>query len=195
MSSDATANNSLTTSTASSGGATITSTIVPRDHIVTNSILLEHADLSVQPVISDANFKTLVRHCLKSQDPTACDSMAHWDVSKVTNCDLLFWEPTNDPNDDWVLLKGADTFNVDISRWNVSSCTTMKGMFNGAAAFDQPIGGWNVHRVTDVSAYKFIWVINRLCPHFLTLQSKSTYPTRKIDESDVPGCKAVQYGY
>lgn len=132
-------------------------TFAPRDHTISSSILLEQADVHnvhVPPVISDANFKTLVRHCLKSHDPSACDTMAAWDVSRVTDCALLFWEPTNDANEDWVLLDGADTFNVDISKWNTSSCTTMKSMFNGAASFDQPIGDWNVHRVTDVSTGK-----------------------------------------
>ena len=129
-------------------------TATPREHATTvapNSILLEHANLNEHPSISDANFKTLIRHCLRSEDPTACDGMAHWDVSKVTDCSLLFWEPTGDENGDWILLKGADTFNVDISDWNTSSCTTMQSMFNGAVSFDQPIGNWNVHKVTDMS--------------------------------------------
>lgn len=104
------------------------STYAPRDRISSSSILLEHADLNSHPIISDANFKTLVRHCLKSHDESACNGMARWDTSRVTDCSLLFWEPTNDANEDWILLKGADTFNVDISGWNTSSCTTMKSM-------------------------------------------------------------------
>jgi Mycoplasma protein of unknown function, DUF285 len=112
-------------------------------------VIDEEANLNSTLVqIDDTNFKTLVHHCLKSHDKTACDSMAHWDVGRVTDCSWLFWEHNGE---EWTLLRGADTFNVDLSAWDTRSCTTMQSMFNGAVAFDQPIGDWNVERVTDMS--------------------------------------------
>ena len=43
----------------------------------------------------------------------------------------------------------ATVFNQLIGDWDVSSVTVMKFMFNGATVFDQPIGGWNVSKVTN----------------------------------------------
>jgi Mycoplasma protein of unknown function, DUF285 len=116
-----------------------------------NMVTDEEANLNRTVLIDDTNFKTLIHHCLKSHEKTACDSMAHWDVSRVTDCSLLFWEPSNGSDEEWVLLRGADVFNVDISAWDTRSCTTMQSMFNGAVAFDQPIGNWNVQQITDMS--------------------------------------------
>ena len=130
--------------------------------------MLEYADVDESPKLDDTNFKTLVRHCLRSENESACNGMQHWDTSRVKDMSWLFWEEPNtgttttsttnnggtsrsSSRDDWILTKGADTFNVDLSRWNTTSVTTMQSMFNGAVSFDQPIGDWQVARVTDMS--------------------------------------------
>ena len=59
-----------------------------------------------------------------------------WDVSRVTNMDLLF-------NDRF-------KFNADISRWDVSHVTTMNYMFDNARAFNQNIARWDVSQVTQM---------------------------------------------
>ena len=35
-----------------------------------------------------------------------------------------------------------DTFNEDLSAWDVSSVTNMRGMFSETGAFNQPLNGW-----------------------------------------------------
>jgi hypothetical protein len=45
----------------------------------------------------------------------------------------------------------ASEFDQPIGGWNVSRVTNMYGMFGWATAFDQPIGEWNVSNVNDVS--------------------------------------------
>lgn len=45
----------------------------------------------------------------------------------------------------------AQSFNQDISGWDVSNVTNMSGMFNSAVSFDQDIGSWDVSSVTDFS--------------------------------------------
>jgi len=46
---------------------------------------------------------------------------------------------------------GEDTFNEDISHWDVSSVTDMNFMFRQADAFNQDISSWDVSSVTDMS--------------------------------------------
>ena len=47
---------------------------------------------------------------------------------------------------------GSQTiFNRDISAWDVSSVTNMRGMFNAAASFNGDISSWDVSSVTDMS--------------------------------------------
>ena len=147
---------------------TTTSTTTSSSTTNTNMIVLEEASVLLSPEIDDNNFKTLVRHCLRSEDETACDGMQYWDTSRVKDMSWLFWEepPSSSGNSggsgsssssrstsktDWILTNGADKFNVDISGWNTTSVTTMTSMFHGAVSFDQPIGSWNVASVTDMS--------------------------------------------
>lgn len=42
-------------------------------------------------------------------------------------------------------------FNGDISNWDTSNVTTMKGMFMGLTSFNQDISVWDVRKVTDMS--------------------------------------------
>jgi len=44
----------------------------------------------------------------------------------------------------------AESFNQPIGNWNVSKVTTMREMFNRAHAFNQSIGSWNVSKVNDM---------------------------------------------
>jgi surface protein len=48
------------------------------------------------------------------------------------------------------MFNGSAAFNQPIGEWNVSAVTTMHGMFEKAAAFNQPIGKWNVSAVTTM---------------------------------------------
>jgi surface protein len=50
------------------------------------------------------------------------------------------------------LFQYKDTFNADISRWDVSSVTNMGYMFQQASAFDQAIGSWVTSNVTNMFA-------------------------------------------
>lgn len=49
------------------------------------------------------------------------------------------------------LFEGCSLINdVNITRWNTGSITSMKNLFFGCSAFNQPIGSWNVSAVTNV---------------------------------------------
>src|SRR5690606_33782278 len=47
------------------------------------------------------------------------------------------------------LFQDAIIFNGTIDNWNVSNVTSMNDMFSGATSFDQPLNNWNVSNVTN----------------------------------------------
>jgi len=62
-----------------------------------------------------------------------------WDMSNATSIQQMF----SDAN---VFNNGGSS---DINNWNTSGITNMSNVFNQAAAFNQPIGDWNVGSVTS----------------------------------------------
>ncbi|MEJ6625276.1 MAG: BspA family leucine-rich repeat surface protein, partial [Flavobacteriaceae bacterium] len=49
-----------------------------------------------------------------------------------------------------VSLFNSTSFNTDISFWDTSNVTNMKGMFYGASAFNQNIGSWDTSSVSNM---------------------------------------------
>lgn len=48
------------------------------------------------------------------------------------------------------MFQNSSTFNEDISKWNVSNVTNMNSMFDGATAFNGDISHWNLRSVTNM---------------------------------------------
>ena len=48
------------------------------------------------------------------------------------------------------MFEGAAAFNGDLSGWDVRNVTNMGGMFRGAAAFNGDLSGWDVRNVTNM---------------------------------------------
>ncbi|MEO1030593.1 MAG: BspA family leucine-rich repeat surface protein, partial [Bacteroidota bacterium] len=68
-------------------------------------------------------------------DVTATDTP---DLSGATSLDYMFADCTN--------LVGTATFNS----WDVSSISSMEGVFFAASVFNQPLNGWDVSNVTNL---------------------------------------------
>ena len=77
--------------------------------------------------------------------------IGNWDVSRVTDFSYMFHnaEIFNQP----MTGKNAEFCSCrrGISEWNTSSALTMRGMFQGARSFNQPIGSWNISQVKDLA--------------------------------------------
>lgn len=57
-------------------------------------------------------------------------------LSQVSNMELMF--------------NSADSFNGDVSNWDVEQVTNMQQMFSGAYEFNQDLNSWNVINVTNM---------------------------------------------
>ena len=73
---------------------------------------------------------------------TQYGAIGSWCVKDITDMNYLFSVSGND------MFSGASSFNSDISRWDVSSVTTMAYMFQYASSFNSDISKWDVSRVT-----------------------------------------------
>ena len=110
--------------------------------ITTLLILFYFVIITAQTPITDANIKIAVNTCLSTNpiDGMCSESeygaMPSWDVSNVTNMNLLF--------------RRDSSFNGDLSAWNVGNVTNMVGMFTNAASFNRDISSWDVSNVNTM---------------------------------------------
>ena len=65
------------------------------------------------------------------------------------NKNISSWDVSN-VTDMSGMFMFAYSFNQDLNSWDVSKVTDMIGMFNGASSFNQDIGSWDVSNVTDM---------------------------------------------
>jgi hypothetical protein len=82
-----------------------------------------------------------------------------WDPSAVTNFNGLFSRSVYDDDDDDENTEEEDpenedyenTFNEDLSRWDVSSGKNFSFMFCGASSFNSDLSSWSVGKSVDFS--------------------------------------------
>jgi surface protein len=98
--------------------------------------------------------------------PTDCFTTRDELKSAVDRYDQGYWDDTDSfkygwPTGSWCvdnatdmssLFEGLDTFNQNISYWNMSAVTDMSSMFNGASSFNQDLSKWNTSAVTTMNA-------------------------------------------
>ena len=63
--------------------------------------------------------------------------------------DLSEWDVSN-ITDMTFLFNDASNFNSDLSNWDVSNVTNMSSMFNGASDFNSDLSSWDVSAVTNM---------------------------------------------
>jgi len=72
--------------------------------------------------------------------------ISDWDVSNVHDMNGVFY------NGCWNYCISTTNFNADISRWDVSSVTSMSYMFSSAQSFNGDISRWDVSSVTYMNS-------------------------------------------
>jgi surface protein len=80
-----------------------------------------------------------------------------WDAFNHTfnGCSNMVYNATDIPNMTSVtsmigMFRGCSLFNGDITLWDVSNITNMSSMFQGASIFNQDISSWNVSSVNNM---------------------------------------------
>lgn len=122
----------------------------------------------ITSIISLGSFPNLTSlHYLLSQTRLGLTVPASLPSSVTDLSYLFFWqEPSNDQStalpdlSHWntsnvTLMRGTfrghPTYNLSLSAWNVSNVTDMSNMFYGAAAFNQDLNTWDVSRVSNIT--------------------------------------------
>ena len=113
----------------------------------------------------DGNFSSSFRYCSNFNS-----DIGYLGTSKVTNMSNMFQFNTNFNNggspsiSGWTInttnnvsmywmFRATAPFNQPIGSWNVSKVTNMESMFHGASSFNQNIGSWNVSGVTTFTNF------------------------------------------
>merc|ERR1719201_1128273 len=77
-------------------------------------------------------------------------------TAKVFNCDISKWDVSS-VTSMYGMFWGAILFNSDISEWDVSRVSNMYGMFMDAAAFNIDISKWDVSSVVTMDYMFWHW--------------------------------------
>ena len=76
------------------------------------------------------------------------------------NQDISSWDVSS-VTSMYAMFLYAESFNQPIGNWDTSSVTDMSGMFSSADAFNQPIGNWDTSNVTNMSGMFYNSVFNQ----------------------------------
>eukprot|EP00961_Rhodomonas_salina_P248861 3363547-Rhodomonas_salina.1 len=130
------------------------------------------------PVANRAALDTLKSNCLNldprghsSAPGDACDLFVNADTSSITdmnqlfyiwphstfNADLSKWDVSSVTSMFWMFNGAASSFNADISKWDTSCVTNMQQMFGhaGPTGFNADISKWDVSKVRDMATMFF----------------------------------------
>ena len=72
-----------------------------------------------------------------------------WDISRITDLSWVFCADSDTHGD---CNPACQSFNDDISGWDVSNVESLGGTFYQAYVFNQPIGNWNTARLINMGA-------------------------------------------
>ena len=100
--------------------------------------------------ISNGNFKLCTTLVTDMSGSTA--PFRNFFNDNSFNSDISFWDVSNVVNMDGMFFE-ATTFNQNIGNWDVSSVSNMGSMFKGASSFNRNIGNWDTANVTKMLGF------------------------------------------
>ena len=133
------------------------------------------------------------------------DSLTNYCTSKIVDIRGLFsaltpgntfnqnissWDVSNVTHMNSMFV-GAQFFNQDIGNWDVSNVTDMSSMFSDASYFNQDIGTWDVSNVTDMNSL-FLWAssfnqdLTQWCVSQFTTMPGNFSPSSALTASNHP---------
>ena len=95
----------------------------------------------------DKEFSTNDNIIITECKATQCYDLSKLDTSEITDMSHIF---TNSKFNDIHSTNGIGLHNGDISNWDVSNVTDMRGMFAFAEKFNRPLNKWDVSNVTNM---------------------------------------------
>ena len=105
--------------------------------------------------ITDLTFIDAIDNCLAERpvdgecttygSSSGYGTMPNWDVSQITKINMFLSDTFSYQG--W---GNKETFNADLSSWNVSSVQDMYRAFTGCDAFNQNLNAWDMSSVTNV---------------------------------------------
>ena len=105
--------------------------------------------------ITDLTFIDAIDNCLAESpvdgecttygSSSGYGTMPNWDVSQITKINMFLSDTFSYQG--W---GNKETFNADLSSWNVSSVQDMYRAFTGCDAFNQNLNAWDMSSVTNV---------------------------------------------
>ena len=106
--------------------------------------------------INVSNIKDM-SHLFDATD--ACSGYDGNPIFETFNGDISLWDVSNVTNMSFMFIK-CEKFNCDLSQWNVSNVRNMKAMFNWCIKFNCDISKWNVSNVENM------WCMFHMCRNF-----------------------------
>ena len=106
-------------------------------------------NLSIKEEISNGNYNLCTTLVTNMSGESISGVFQNFFNNNSFNSNISFWDVSNVTNMDGMFYN-ADIFNQNISNWNTSKVDNMGSMFKNASSFNQDISSWDTSKVTKM---------------------------------------------
>ena len=106
-------------------------------------------NLSIKEEISNGNYNLCTTLVTNMSGESISGVFQNFFNNNSFNSNISFWDVSNVTNMDGMFYN-ADVFNQNISNWNTSKVDNMGSMFKNASSFNQDISSWDTSKVTKM---------------------------------------------
>ena len=114
-------------------------------------VAIDHYDL--QKIVINKSYQNIPLNRIVTSKITTMNGLfyQYGNDFKDFNEDISSWDTSNVLKSMSRMFYGCEKFNQPIGHWDVSKVTATMYMFYGAKSFNQPIGDWNTERLDNTS--------------------------------------------